>query len=72
MSNNLDPDQARRFAGPDLGPNCKGYQQTTKVATSGDREQIKQFPKLFLRFQTEPLEDVLHLYFDWTVLSHRL
>ena len=21
-SNNLDPDQARRFVGPDLGPNC--------------------------------------------------
>ena len=22
MSNILDPDQARRFVGPDLGPNC--------------------------------------------------
>ena len=22
MSNSLDPDQARRFVGPDLGPNC--------------------------------------------------
>ena len=22
MSNSLDPDQARRFIGPDLGPNC--------------------------------------------------
>ena len=22
MSNSLDPDQARHFAGPDLGPNC--------------------------------------------------
>ena len=22
MSNGLDPDQARRFVGPDLGPNC--------------------------------------------------
>ena len=22
MSNNLDPDQARNFVGPDLGPNC--------------------------------------------------
>ena len=22
MSNNLDPDQARRIVGPDLGPNC--------------------------------------------------
>ena len=22
MSNSLDPDQGRRFVGPDLGPNC--------------------------------------------------
>ena len=22
MLNNLDPDQARHFVGPDLGPNC--------------------------------------------------
>ena len=22
MANSLDPDQARRFVGPDLGPNC--------------------------------------------------
>ena len=22
MSNSLDPDQVRRFVGPDLGPNC--------------------------------------------------
>ena len=22
MSNNLDPDQARHFVGPDLGPDC--------------------------------------------------
>ena len=28
MSNSLDPDQARRFVGPDLGPS---YQQTTMV-----------------------------------------
>ena len=28
VSNSLDPDQARHFVGPDLGPNCfKGYQQ---------------------------------------------
>ena len=39
VSNNLDTDQARHFVGPDLGPNClkKGYQQTTKVATRGER-----------------------------------
>ena len=38
VSNSLDPDQARRFVGPDLGPNClQRYQKTTKVATSGER-----------------------------------
>ena len=32
VSNSLDPDQARHFVGPDLGPNCcKGYQQMTLV-----------------------------------------
>ena len=31
MSNSLDPDQARCFVGPDLGPNClQNYQQTTQ------------------------------------------
>ena len=29
LSNSLDPDQARHFVGPDLGPNC--FQQTTLV-----------------------------------------
>ena len=35
MSNNLDPDQARHYVGPDLDPNCLhlGYRQT-KVVTS--------------------------------------
>ena len=27
--NRLDPVQARHIVGPDLGPNCKGYQQMT-------------------------------------------
>ena len=41
MSNSLDPDQARHFVGPDLGSNClQSYQQTTKVATSGERVKI--------------------------------
>ena len=31
MSNSLDPDQVRHFVGPDMGPNCKGYQQRTQV-----------------------------------------
>ena len=29
MPKGLDPDQARHFVWPDLGPNCKGYEQTT-------------------------------------------
>ena len=38
VSNSLDPDQARHFVGPDLGPTVnKGYQQMTKVATSKER-----------------------------------
>ena len=34
MSKSLDPDQARHFVWPDLGPNfCKGYQQMTLGGT---------------------------------------
>ena len=33
MSNNLDPDQARHYVGPDLVPKClQWYQQTTKLS----------------------------------------
>ena len=40
VSNSLDPDQARHFAGPDLGLNClKGYQQMTLVAGLAYRSQ---------------------------------
>ena len=41
VSNNLDPDQARHFTGPDLGPNClQRLSADDKVATSGDRVNI--------------------------------
>ena len=33
VSNSLDPDQAQCSSGPDLGPNCKDHQQTTKFAS---------------------------------------
>ena len=34
----MDPDQARRFVGPDLGPNClQSYQQTTAAADDASR-----------------------------------
>ena len=36
VSDDLDPDQDRPFAGPDLGPN-KGYQQMAKVVASKKR-----------------------------------
>ena len=38
MSNSLDPDQARRFVGPDLGPNC--LQKLSADDTS--RQRVKQ------------------------------
>ena len=42
MSNGLDPDQDRRFVGPDLGPNCfKKYQQTTKIAASIESVKVQ-------------------------------
>ena len=42
VSNSLDPDQSRRFVGPDLGPNgLQSYQQTTNFATSGLRVNAK-------------------------------
>ena len=35
VSNSLDPDQAQRFVGPDLGPNCfKAHILTVKTCTS--------------------------------------
>ena len=39
MSNDMDPDQDRRFVGPDLNPKGfdKYFQQTKKVAASKDR-----------------------------------
>ena len=34
VPNLLDPDKVRQNVGPDLGPTfCKGYQQTTNVAS---------------------------------------
>ena len=33
VSNSLDPDQARHFAGPDLGPNCLQSQQKSPLAS---------------------------------------
>ena len=38
MSNRLDPDQARHFVGPDLGPNC--LQKLSEDDTSRQRVNI--------------------------------
>ena len=36
MSNSLDSDQARRFVGPDLGPNC------LQRLSAYDRQDVKR------------------------------
>ena len=42
MSNNLDPDKARHFVGPDLGPNC--LQRLSADDTSRQKvKRIKRF-----------------------------
>ena len=38
MSNSLDPDQAQRFVGPDLGPNCLHGLSTDDTS----RQRVKQ------------------------------
>ena len=42
MSNSLDPDQARRFVGPDLGPNClpRLSADDTRVNTTKTEESL--------------------------------
>ena len=40
VSNSLGPDQARRFVGPDLGPNC--LQRLSADDTSIQRANLKQ------------------------------
>ena len=38
VSNSMDPDQARHFVRPDLGPNClQRFSADDKVAASGQR-----------------------------------
>ena len=40
MSNSLDPDQARQFVGPDLGPDC--LQMSSSDETSRQIVKINQ------------------------------
>ena len=41
MSNSLDPDQARRIVGPDLGPNCL----PRLSADDTSRQKVNKFTK---------------------------
>ena len=40
VSNSLEPNQDGHIVGPDLGPNCKGYQQMLIVAASRQRYKV--------------------------------
>ena len=40
MSSILDPDQARQFVGPDLGPNCL---QRLSADDTASRQKVKQY-----------------------------
>ena len=44
VSNSLDPDQARLFVGPDLGPNCL---QRSSADIAGKELNTKQFVDTF-------------------------
>ena len=57
MSNSLDPDQARHYVGPDLGPNCcEGHQQRTQVG--------KELNALSLQKYMAPLAYTQPVYLD--------
>ena len=57
MTNCLDPDQARRSVGPDLGPNCL---QRLSADDESHRQQRKGLKKFVLRspFLTEKFDGV--------------
>ena len=49
MSNGLDPDQVRRFVGPDLGPNCLqklSAEDTSKLRVKHCGKQIVQWENI--------------------------
>ena len=71
MSNNLDPDQTRRFVGPDLDPNClqrlsadntsrQGYSENFFLTNSS--KQVKIF-KLQYNIVTKSVTYCLFLRF---------
>ena len=42
VSNSLDPDQARRFVGPDLGPNCLQRSSADDKGRHYNRERVNR------------------------------
>ena len=65
MSNSLDPNQAPDFVGPDLVQTvCKGYQQTTKVATSVERVNTLMPIKRKLANNVDPYQMLQNAAFD--------
>ena len=50
MSNSLGPDQARRFVGPDLDPNC--LPRLSADDTGG--QTVNDIEILFLQFSIQP------------------
>ena len=48
MSNSLDPDQARRFVGPDLGPNCLPSLSADDTGRQRDNAKYPHFYLLIL------------------------
>ena len=60
VSNSLDPDQDQRW----VQTVCKGYQQTTKVATSGERVKIILHNKYSLVLSKGADSDYNHIFFS--------
>ena len=54
MSNSLDPDQARHFVGPDLGPNCSQMLSP---------DEIKSYYLISLLFLETIVPDALNIIY---------
>ena len=55
MSNSLDPDQARHFVGPDLGPNCLQRLSADNKSPLADKElNTKQLVESDATFRLKP------------------
>ena len=53
MSNRLDPDQARHFVRPDLGPNC-----LQKLSADDTRRELKCIPAIHVEHSLD--DHVIH------------